>query len=210
MDPDVAHPLGLATAGPRIIQLSPIPGNIYDADCFYYNPTADISRGNFGAILAFSSAHGHPVVVHDCPDIYEFQAAHPSAVICLINKVPLAIIARGLALLALQAGSLAPPAFTQPPLAVAAVATLAGDPQFILQMAPLTSVSNDTPSVGSSPLLSYESLPCGGGPPSVGVVPSPSVDAQISVSVWGAPSAFRSLPAFASRVPPPPSGATYG
>ncbi len=39
--------------------------------------------------------------------------------------------------------------------------------------------------------------------PSVGVVPSPSVNARVSVGVWGAPPTFRSLPAFASRVPPP-------
>jgi hypothetical protein len=132
MDPDAARPLGLAIAGSRIIQLSPVPGNIYNADCFYHNPAADVSRGNFGAILAFASAHGRPVVVHNCPDIYEFQAAHPSAVVCPVNKVPPAIIAWGLALLALQAGSLAPPAFAQHPPAVATVDTPAGDPHFVL------------------------------------------------------------------------------
>jgi hypothetical protein len=121
MDPDAARQLGLATAGPRIIQLSPNPGNIYDTDCFYYDPAADVSRGNFRAILAFASAHGRPVIVCDCPDIYKFQAAHPSAVVRPVNKVPPAIIARGLALLALQAGSSAPPAFAQHPPAVAAV-----------------------------------------------------------------------------------------
>jgi hypothetical protein len=72
MDPDAARPLGLAIAGPRIIQLSPIPGNIYNMDRFYYDPAADVSCGNFGAILAFASAHGRPVIVHDCPNIYKF------------------------------------------------------------------------------------------------------------------------------------------
>jgi hypothetical protein len=70
-------------------------------------------------------------------------------------------------------------------------------------MAPSTSVGDDTPSVGSSPLLSYESLTRGGDPPSVGVVPSPSIDARVSVGVWGAPPTFRSLPAFTSWVLPP-------
>jgi hypothetical protein len=123
MDPDAAHPLGFATAWPRIIQLSPVLGNIYNEDCFYYNPAANVSCCNFEAILAFALAHGRPVVVHDCPDIYKFQASHPSAVVCPVNKVSPAIIAWGLALLALQAGSLAPPAFTQHPPAVAVVAT---------------------------------------------------------------------------------------
>jgi hypothetical protein len=211
MNPDATRPLGLAKAGPRIIQLSPIPGNIYDADRFYYDPTANVSCGNFGAILAFTLAHSRPVVIHDCPYIYEFQVAHPSAVVRPVNKVPLAIIAWGLALLDLQADSSAPLAIAQHPPAVAAVSLLAGDPQFILQMAALTSIGNDTPSVGSASLLSYKQLSSGGDPPSVGVVSSPSVaswasvgvHAWVSVSVWGDPPAFRSLPAVPSWVPPP-------
>ena len=65
-----------------------------------------------------------------------FQAAHPSAIVCPINKVTPAIIAWGLALLALKAGSLAPQAITPPPPAVAALAPLAGDLQFVRDMAP--------------------------------------------------------------------------
>jgi hypothetical protein len=40
-----AHPTPLV--GPGILQLSPIPGNIYESNCFFYNHTADISRGDF-------------------------------------------------------------------------------------------------------------------------------------------------------------------
>jgi hypothetical protein len=54
MDPDaaVAPPLALARAvppaGPKILQLSLVPGNIYDTDCFFYNPTTDISQVDLG------------------------------------------------------------------------------------------------------------------------------------------------------------------
>ena len=173
METEAAHPLAMAlvapTAHPRIIQLSPIPGNIYNTDRFYYNPTAVDGLGNLGAVLAFASAHGHPAAFHECPDIHKFQGAYPSAIIQPISKVPPAIITQGLALLS-GAASLAPPAVAQPPL-VAAAAPLANDQQFVIHMAPSTSVDGATPSVGSNPLLSYKLLSCGGDPPSV--VPSP-------------------------------------
>ena len=175
MDPYATHQLGLATAGPTIIQLSPIPGNIYDVDQFYYDPAAKISHSNFGAILTFASAHGCPVVVHNCLDIHEFQVAHPSVIVRPINEVPPAVIAWGCAFLAVQAGGLAVvqppsavtggPAIAQSPPDVAVMAFLGGDPPFILPTAPSTSVGNDTPSIGSNPLLLYESLSCGGDPP---------------------------------------------
>ncbi len=114
MDPDTAHLLALACtappADPRILQLSPLPGNIYNMDqYYYYDPAANVSWGNFGAVLAFALVHGHPVVVHECPDIYAFQAAHPSAIVRSLNKVPPAILAWGLLFLS-NARPLAPPA----------------------------------------------------------------------------------------------------
>ena len=179
MDPDAARPLALACATPpagsRIIQLSPVPGNIYDMDQYYYNPAADISQGNFGAVLAFVLVHGHPVVVHECPDIYTFQVAHPSAVVCPLNEVPPAILAWGLLLLS-KAQTLAPPAIDQPPPAVA-LDPLAGDQQFVLHTAPSTSVEARTPSDASSALLTYQSeaglATRGGDPPSLGVCSHP-------------------------------------
>jgi hypothetical protein len=97
MDPDAACPLAIARAtplaGPRILQLSPLPGNIYDMDQYYYDPTASFPLGNFAVVLVFASAHSHPVVVHECPNIYAFQAAHPSAAVCPLNKVPPAFLA---------------------------------------------------------------------------------------------------------------------
>ena len=90
------------------------------------------------------------------------------AVVRPINEVPPAIITRGLALLAQQAGSLAPPTIEQPPPAVA-VAPLAADQQFVIQLAPSTPVARETSSMGSSPFLSYESPPLGGNPPLLGL-----------------------------------------
>jgi hypothetical protein len=175
MDPDAARLLALTRAtplaGPRIIQLSPVPGNIYGMDQYYYNPAADVSQGNFGAVLAFALAHGHPVVVHECPDIYAFQAIHPFAIVRPLNNVPPAILAWGLFLLS-KAQYLASPAINQPPPAVVP-APLAGDQQFVLHMAPLTSVEARAPSDGFSALLTYQSgagsATCRGDPPSLGV-----------------------------------------
>jgi hypothetical protein len=95
------------------------------------------------------------VVVHECLDIYAFQAAHPFAVVHPLNKIPPAILAWGLFLLS-KACSLVPPAVDQPPPAVVS-APLAGDQQFILHTAPLISVEACTPSDGSSALLTYQS-----------------------------------------------------
>jgi hypothetical protein len=76
MDPDAAGPLALAhatpLAGPRILQLPPVPGNIYDMDQYYYDPAANVFQVNFAVVLTFASAHGCPVVVHECLDIYAF------------------------------------------------------------------------------------------------------------------------------------------
>jgi hypothetical protein len=179
MDPDAARPLALACATPpagsRIIQLSPVPGNIYDMDQYYYNPAADISQGNFGAVLAFVLVHGHPVVVHECPDIYTFQVAHPSAVVRPLNKVPPAILARGLLLLS-KTQTLAPPVVDQPPPAIA-LAHLAGDQQFVLHTTPSTSVKACTLSDGSSALITSQSgadlATHRGDPPSLGVCSPP-------------------------------------
>ncbi len=106
-------------------------------------------------ILAFALAHGHPVRVHECLDIYAFQAAHPSAIVRPFNEVPQTILAWGLLLLS-NAGTLAPPAINQPHPAVT-LAPLVGDQQFVLHTAPLSSVEVCTPSDTSRALLTYQS-----------------------------------------------------
>jgi hypothetical protein len=71
MEPEAAYLLATAlvapTAHPCIIQLSLIPGNIYNTDQFYYNPTDVDGLGNFGAVLAFALAHGHPAAPWKIP-----------------------------------------------------------------------------------------------------------------------------------------------
>jgi len=68
MDPDAAAQVpGFApdasTIGPKIFQLSPLPGNLYEVDRFYYAPLADITEGFFPALISFASMHGHPIPV---------------------------------------------------------------------------------------------------------------------------------------------------
>jgi hypothetical protein len=131
--------------------------------------------------------------MHECPDNYQFQSTYPLAIIHPINEAPLAIITWGLALLALG-DILAPWAIAQPPPAVA-VCSLAGDQQFVIQTTPSTSANGETPSVGSHPLLSYDSLSHGGDPPPAGVVPSPS--ASIRALIGGR------IPSIVVKPPPP-------
>jgi hypothetical protein len=104
MDPDAfplgtVTPIGIAPAapvvGPKIVQLSPFPGNIYESDCFFYDSTASVSQGDFWVLLAFASMHSHPVTVHDCPDIYKFKATYSLAIVSPLSGVPPAILAWG-------------------------------------------------------------------------------------------------------------------
>ena len=157
MDPieDAPIPVAAAAPGPKIFQLSPLPGNIYETDRFYYDPAASLNVGPFGALLAFAAAHGHPFMVHECHDLQEFQTAHPSAVVRPISEVSPAIVARGLSLLA-QAPAQAPTEGVGP------LPNLVRANEFVI--AP----PGDTTS-NSSPLLSYESPSGrGGDPPSSG------------------------------------------
>jgi hypothetical protein len=91
MDPDASVlVLGLPmvpAVGPWILQLSTLPGNISKLDHFFYNSAANVSQGDFGAVIAFASTHGHLVLVHDCPDLQEWQAAHPSAIVHPLSKI---------------------------------------------------------------------------------------------------------------------------
>jgi hypothetical protein len=90
MDPDESmpvpmvfpHAVAASTAGPKIFQLSPLPGNIYESDCFYYANLPDITQRGFAALLACATQHGHLIIVHDCPDLVAFQVAYPLAIVC--------------------------------------------------------------------------------------------------------------------------------
>jgi hypothetical protein len=43
-------PAAASISGPKIFVLSPLPGNIYEVDCYYYAPAADATQGNFVAL----------------------------------------------------------------------------------------------------------------------------------------------------------------
>jgi hypothetical protein len=119
--------------GPRVLQLSPFPGNIYNTNCFFYNSATNVSQGDFGAVIAF--VQGHPVVVYECPGLQEFQATYPSAIVHPIPEVPPALLEQGHYLFAGGINRALPVIIlVQVPLAV--------DP-LMMQMAPLSSVAWD-------------------------------------------------------------------
>ncbi len=65
--PGTVAPSGtIPPVGHQIFQLFHFPGNIYESACYYYDSTADLTKGDFGAVLAFALAHSHPVTVHEC------------------------------------------------------------------------------------------------------------------------------------------------
>jgi hypothetical protein len=79
MDPLASTPENAASSstillvGPRVLQLFPLPGNIYKKSCFYYDSMADLTTEDFGAVLAFTLAQGHPVMIFKCLDLQQFQ-----------------------------------------------------------------------------------------------------------------------------------------
>ncbi len=74
--------------GSKILQLAPVLGNIYNVDCVYYAPLADIVQGFFTALLAFALEHDHPITINNCPDLAAFQVAHPLVVIYSFLEAP--------------------------------------------------------------------------------------------------------------------------
>ena len=197
-----AATVAAVAARPLIVQLSPIPGNIYDSDRFFYDPAGIPSLGPVGAVVAFAATHGYPVLVHECPNIQDFQAAHPSAIIRPIGEVPPAILARGLSLLAGPSSPVALPATAAPAPDLPAVVPR---PLFV-PMAPSSSVHASSASKLSSPLLSNESLSRRGGSPS-----PPSLVARAPMGGTHVPQSLRisasrgarSVPGFAPLRPDP-------
>jgi hypothetical protein len=186
-DTGVALPLAVDTHlippfGPRILQLSPIPGNIYKSNCFFYDCTADISRGDFRAVLTFASAQ--------CPDLQVFQVTHPLAIVCPLSEVPLAILAWGGFLLS---GGIV----LAPPSAAPAPAPLAAK-QFGILPAPSSSGTPNDVSDGSqesSSLLTSWSI--GFQHNNQGVdTPSLGSTSQVPVLIGGLPAVCN------TRIPP--------
>jgi hypothetical protein len=91
-DPDtllhsnIAAPSLVPPVSPWIFELFPLPGNIYESTCNFYDSTTDLTQGDFVVVLAFAAAYSQPTVVHKCQDLQEFQTAHPLAIVCFFPR----------------------------------------------------------------------------------------------------------------------------
>jgi hypothetical protein len=96
-------------AGPLIFVLSPLPGNKYEVDWYFYSPRADVTTGDYAALLTFTTHYAYSLAILQCPDLAAFQASYPAATVRPFSKVPPPIIERGRALLISSAVSTASP-----------------------------------------------------------------------------------------------------
>ncbi len=88
-------PPAASLPGPMIFVLSPLPGNRYNIDRYFYSPAANVTEGDYAALLTFAPHYGHPLASYNCPDIAAFQASHPSAIVRPFSEVPPPILQRG-------------------------------------------------------------------------------------------------------------------
>ena len=111
--PAAAAPPPASTAaslvGPRIFVLSPLPGNKYEVDRYFYSARADVTTGDYAALLALATHYAYPLAILQCPDLAAFQASNPAAVVRPFDEVPAPIIERGRALMLSSAASVASP-----------------------------------------------------------------------------------------------------
>ena len=95
-------------AGPSVFVLSPLPGNIYEADRYFYSPDANVMEGDYAALLTFAGRYGYALAIYQCPDLAAFQASYPTAIVRPFAEVPAPFIARGHELMLFTAASAAP------------------------------------------------------------------------------------------------------
>ena len=111
--PAAAAPPPASTAaslvGPRIFVLSPLPGNKYEVDRYFYSARADVTTGDYAALLAFATHYAYPLAILQCPDLAAFQASNPAAVVRPFDEVPAPIFEWGRALMLSSAASVASP-----------------------------------------------------------------------------------------------------
>ena len=90
--PAAAAPPPASTAasivGPRIFVLSLLPGNKYEVDRYFYSPQADVTMGDYAALLAFATHYAYPLAILQCPDLAAFQASTPAAFVRPFDEVP--------------------------------------------------------------------------------------------------------------------------
>ena len=125
-------------AGPKVFVLSPLRGNPYDVDRYYYSPSADVTQGDYAALLSFAAHYGYPIAIIHCPDIAAFQASYPSAIVRPFSEVPPPFLRRGYELMHSSITSTSPPRGDSESL-------LSHDPS--APSAPVSLRGNDPPSV---------------------------------------------------------------
>jgi len=96
-DPDsVATASSPASAArPLIFVLSPPMGSCDEVDMYFFSPNADVTEGDYAALLAFAATFGYPLAIYQCPDLAAFVATNPTANVRPFSEVPASIIAKG-------------------------------------------------------------------------------------------------------------------
>ena len=100
MDPTPPNPATTASppaslvARPLIFVLSPPPARGSGVDMYFYSPSADVTEGDYAALLTFATRYGYPLAIYQCPDMASFLASNPMNV-RPFAEVPAAIIERG-------------------------------------------------------------------------------------------------------------------
>jgi hypothetical protein len=80
---------------PLVLLVSPLPSDT-DWEEFFYDPSPDICNGPIATSCTFFLAQGHDILVLDCPDIAEFQAARESvATLHPLNGLPSCVFTEG-------------------------------------------------------------------------------------------------------------------
>ena len=78
-----------------VLQVSPLPGST-DCEEFFYDPSPDVCNGPITVVCRFFLAQGHDILVLNCPDITEFQAARESgATLHPLNGLPPCVFTEG-------------------------------------------------------------------------------------------------------------------
>ena len=79
-------PPASAATRPLIFVLSPPTGTVGE-DRYYYAPNADVTDGDFSALLVFAASYCYSLAIYLCPDINVFQASHPTIYIRPFGEV---------------------------------------------------------------------------------------------------------------------------
>ena len=57
-------PTAASFSGPTVFVLSPLPGNPYDVDRYFYSSAANVTEGDYTALLSFATHYGYPLAFY--------------------------------------------------------------------------------------------------------------------------------------------------